>query len=418
MIFDRDSSIVQYIPTSKHTLFVTWLSDVPPRTDLLCRSVQRYGFQTSFITWAEGHQLYAQLNNLQKKIRVRTPIFIKLKKWFEMHAPFFRHGLVTLPVQYIEYTCRVRKVLLGIIRDKNIIVLTHPFLLTLVPTLKKAGAHVYYDCMEFEGMMMNQKGFVGKGFAKLYDFLENRYVPRLAGVLCVTSRDGWLKKRLTKLNPKTIELWNLPPRSISIDKKLLDKLQAQFAGRDIITYIGGLHAQKGLRVFPEMVRLVVREHKQAHFLIIGRIRAKEGPEGWLEKTGIHKYCTYVPWVAQDILFTYLQVSDIGLVLSWPEGIHLHMGPGNGRKVFTYFAAGVPVVAPQHSTAWNLVTDEKTGIQVDTTNPAAIADGISQLLADRRARNAMGQRALELFRQKYHWESQEQGLLKLFAGNAS
>ncbi len=303
------------------------------------------------------------------------------------------------------------------VQSGNIIVLTHPLLLMLVPTLKKAGAQVYYDCMEFEGMRMNQKGFVGKGFAKLYDFLENRYVPRLAGVLCVTSRDGWLKKRLTKLNPKTIELWNLPPRSISIDKKLLDKLQAQFAGRDIITYIGGLHAQKGLRVFPEMVRLVVREHKQAHFLIIGRIRAKEGPEGWLEKTGIHKYCTYVPWVAQDILFTYLQVSDIGLVLSWPEGTHLHLGPGGGRKVFTYFAAGVPVVAPQHSTAWNLVTDEKTGIQVDTTNPAAIADGISQLLADRRARNAMGQRALELFRQKYHWESQEKVFIEFIMNNS-
>ena len=407
---------MQSISTSRQVALVTWLADVPPRTALLSRSVQRYGFQTSSITWSEGHQLFPQLLPPQKKITVTTPIFIRLKKWLEMHAPYFRQGLLTRPVQYIEYTCRVRKVLLKTIRENDIVFLTHPFLLALVPALKKARVNAIYDCMEFDSMTMSQKDCAGKVLAKLYDFLENRYVPRLECVFCVTSRDGWLKKRLSKLNPKTIEFWNLPPHNISTDKKLLDKLQARFAGRDIITYVGGLHNQKGLRVFPEMVRRVIHEHNQAHFLIIGRIMAKEGPEGWLEETGIDKYCTYVPWVAQDILFTYLQVSDIGLVLSWPEGIHLHVGPGNGRKVFTYFAAGVPVVAPRHSTAWDLVSDEKTGVQVDTTSPAEVAKGILWLLRDKDLRARMGRQANTLYRQKYNWECQEPIFLKAIVQN--
>jgi glycosyltransferase involved in cell wall biosynthesis len=278
--------------------------------------------------------------------------------------------------------------------------------LALVPLLRSKKALIYYDAFEFYTVMFRNMGLLGRAFSLLCEKLENRYVPALDGVLCVTSLNNWLKKRMMLLHRKTVELWNLPSLDQSINKELTNEIRRQFFGRDLIVYIGGLKAHKGLTIFPDLVRQVARGHSRAHFLIIGNVQTEADVETWFNHEGIGEHCTYVPWVLPKVLNTYLFEATVGLVLSPPSGIHLLVGPGNGRKLFTYMATGLPVVAPNHGSAWDLVTKERIGLQVDTTRAEDVARGVLTLLEHKELREQMGNNAKTLFIERYNWECQE------------
>jgi len=322
---------------------------------------------------------------------------------------------IRIALGHIEYIARLTKRLAPIVRPGDIVQLNHPLLLTLVPLLRRKKALIYYDAFEFYTVMFRNMGLLGRAFSLLCEKLEYRYVPALDGVLCVTSRNNWLKRKLMSLNCNTVELWNLPPLEPSVNKDLTYDVQRQLFGRDLIAYIGGLKAQKGLTIFPDLVRKVVSGHLGAHFLIIGNIKTDEDVQTWLSREGLGEHCTYIPWVLPEVLSTYLFEAAVGLVLSPPSGIHLLVGPGNGRKMFTYMAAGLPVVAPNHGSAWDLVTRERIGLQVDTTRAEDVAEGVLTLLEDKELREQMGNKAKTLFLERYNWESQESKYIGLVKG---
>jgi glycosyltransferase involved in cell wall biosynthesis len=212
-----------------------------------------------------------------------------------------------------------------------------------------------------------------------------------------------------------LEIWNLPSLECYTDEKLTFEIRRRFSGKKLIVYAGGLKPQKGLENFPDIVRHVVKKCTEAHFLIIGNVKVDGHVQAWLIREGIDQHCNYIPWLSFNALYTYLVEASVGLILSVPTGSHLLLGPGGGRKLFTYMAAGLPVVAPYHSASWDLVTAESIGIQVDTTRAEKIGARIIELLEKRKVREEMARRAKTLFIEKYNWECQETKYIEMFSG---
>lgn len=390
---------------SVNIVIVCFSDGMPPRIDLQSGSLKKYGYNVSVMV-REGRRVLRSSFGVQVR-EVRTPLL----RWLMRRVP----KVLSIPIGYVEYIYCVGKILCSSSKKGDIVQLCHPFLLPLVRMLHKRRTRVFYDAFEFYAVMFSEFGLPGRALSLLCDILETRYVPTLDGVACVTSRDDWLKERMERLNPNTVELWNLPSLEHSLDKKLLNKIHREFIGKDLVVYVGGLKVQKGLSLFQDLVKHVVQMYPKAHFLIVGNIKCKEGGHAWLARNGLNQHCTYIPWVVPSALYSYLQEAHVGLMLSPPSGIHLLVGPGNGRKLFTYMAAGLPVLAPKHGSAWDLVTSERIGIQVDTTRAADVAEGVLTLLERRELREEMASRARTLFLERYNWECHETKYIEMFSG---
>ena len=74
------------------------------------------------------------------------------------------------------------------------------------------------------------------------------------------------------------------------------------------------------------------------------------------------------------------------------------------KIYTYLAAGRPVVASDFAEAGLLVEELGAGIAVSPEHPERLAEGISRILAYPSEAAKMGQIARQAAEQRYGWRA--------------
>lgn len=111
-----------------------------------------------------------------------------------------------------------------------------------------------------------------------------------------------------------------------------------------------------------------------------------------------RYVGVLPWEQVPGL---LATADIGMLCLHPTPNHLASMP---TKLFEYLDAGLAVVASDFSEWRPYVADAGVGMQVDPTDPMAIAGAIRRLAADPAARAQMASRGRELAA-RCSWESE-------------
>ena len=84
------------------------------------------------------------------------------------------------------------------------------------------------------------------------------------------------------------------------------------------------------------------------------------------------------------------------------------------KLFEYMAAGLPVVASDFP-LWRAIVEEAgCGLTVDPLRPDAIAEAVDRLLTDHSLAAEMGRRGRAAVEARYHWGTQADKLLALYA----
>ena len=384
---------------------VSFIGAIPPRTALQICSLVKYGYQVFSLSNHENRGSVS--TDAVQHVKIRSRIF----DWFE-NKRFVRQ--IRAPFSQMEYIVSAARKLDGLVSEKDIIQLNHPLLLFLCPKLKRKGCRIIYDAFEFYDLVYSDFGLSGRFFAWICNFAERLYLPKVDAIACVGSRNHWLRDRLAGLNPNTVELLNLPSIDTAASDEKLSSLIPADKGIKYIVYAGGLKPKKGIESFSEIVRRVKASRPDTHFLIIGNILCGKSASEWLSDEGISEKCTHIPWLPMSDLSTLLQHNHIGLVLMSPKKAYLALGQGGGRKLFTYMAAGLPVIAPDFGTAWDMVTNHEIGRQVDTTNPGAVADALILLLEDEDMRNRMSRRAIGLFKSDFYWEKIENAYISLLS----
>jgi glycosyltransferase involved in cell wall biosynthesis len=106
-------------------------------------------------------------------------------------------------------------------------------------------------------------------------------------------------------------------------------------------------------------------------------------------------------------------ADIGLVLFQP-GLRNHVF-ATPHKLFDYWLAGLPVIAPDFSIELReYVNETGAGVLIDPSDPDAIAEAIARL-ADPGVRGPMGEAGREAVLRRYNWEAEAATLLAMYAG---
>jgi glycosyltransferase involved in cell wall biosynthesis len=186
------------------------------------------------------------------------------------------------------------------------------------------------------------------------------------------------------------------------------------AERPIVLMLGGLVASKGADVFVKAAAIVRKRHPEALFLVAGYGPGARSPSPLkrllrrvVESMGL------VPSMERRVLavlrearledtvrFTGVR-SDVPQLLAastllvWPATV-----PHFARPIIEAGAMARPVVASDDPATREIVVDGETGLLVRPRDPAALAEGIVQMLGDRHRAAGMGEAGHRLARSRY------------------
>ena len=279
--------------------------------------------------------------------------------------------------------------------------------------LKKA--RVIYDVAEFYS-----KGFFGRvpdflqRVEKVANFIENRLVEKVSGVLCPPSRSDVYYKRYRRHNKNTRVVMNVPElKERKVCEEQLVSLRTKYSGRRVIGFCGVIDERNGafeiLAALPE----IAREFPEVLLLFIGIIGVREKAEigHSIEKMNMEQTVDFVGFVPYKKLQKYLMICDIAVSLPRVtlKSSYSLCTVGNSRKHGDYMHASLPIVA-SNSGEFNLVVKKSAcGILVDASEPRNIAKAICYLFRNPAEAKRMGENGRATVEEWYNWEAEKKNL---------
>ena len=173
-----------------------------------------------------------------------------------------------------------------------------------------------------------------------------------------------------------------------------------------VVMVGRFFSLKDYITFVRAANHVLRKKPEVGFFCIG-----EGPD--LEKTKTEAG----PWLNNNIFFLgkrndvhqIIHAFDIGVLLN---NINGH-AEGISNAIMEYMAAGLPVIATNAGGTPELVIEQESGFLVPAFNPEIVAQKILFLLENRHKGKEMGQKGLEIIRNRFSLERMSLSYLNLY-----
>ncbi|AEB10477.1 glycosyltransferase [Desulfobacca acetoxidans] len=383
----------------KQVLLIIFAPLLAPRHVLMLKSLKARGWQISVIAW-------------DRKGNAASPKEYNdiIDRWIWIHLPVKDWGFKLIP-KLPHFYARVWQAYKSLGKPQ-VSILTHIFLLPLVFIL--SGTKIY-DAYEMYALEMSF--YFGAHAQKVLPFwqtLEGLLVKKFDGVYTLDSRQSWLENFYKKWNDRVQVIWNVPSKIDEPDLGEVNSLRDEFFGKKVITYVGGLARDKGLRAALEVAALAKQKHPDALFLFIGSMQ--DDPDeinSLVQRFELENNTRFINWLPYRKMLAYLAHSLIGIALHQPGRNYQYVSCGTGRKFITYMQAGIPIIAPTLGEIGLIVQKEGCGILVDTTNNFQVANTITYLLDHPGEADLMGNKGRKAFLEKYCWELEEQKFLNFY-----
>ena len=181
-------------------------------------------------------------------------------------------------------------------------------------------------------------------------------------------------------------------------------------GGHTLLFIGGLdqaHYFKGLSLLLKSMKLIT---STVTLNIIGTGELKNQYEKEVKSLGLSNRVNFLGKVSEDELIRQYQNADLLILPS----INEH--EAFGLVLIEAMACGVPVIASRLPGVRSVFEDGKQGYFCEPGNVRDLAEKIDQLCRDENKRQAMGQAARILAKDKYDWEKIADQILDEFSNN--
>jgi len=182
------------------------------------------------------------------------------------------------------------------------------------------------------------------------------------------------------------------------EKELREKFGKNF--ENIAIFQGVIDPQDDPQIILDAAREVVKKHPRTMFWIIGDGTALPGLRQRVIEDKLTEHFYFSGWVRQEELARYISASDIGLVIL-PDILS-----ARGRvtlKEFEYWACGIPVIAPRLPALEEVIEERKTGFFYQPGDSKSLAEKIMLLIENKDVRKKIGQRGMELVKEKFEWQ---------------
>jgi glycosyltransferase involved in cell wall biosynthesis len=172
---------------------------------------------------------------------------------------------------------------------------------------------------------------------------------------------------------------------VKADPLLATKFRERYSiptERAIVTQVSWIIPEKGIADFLEMARLVLRQNRNVHFVLVGDGVNREQYMKDAVSMGLDKHITWTGMVDDPFGEGVFHAADVVCQFSrWEEVF--------GWMIAEAMAHGKPVVATRVGGIPEVISDGVTGYLVGRADVAAMSDRILQLLGDPALRARMG-----------------------------
>ncbi|HVC28082.1 MAG TPA: glycosyltransferase family 4 protein [Gammaproteobacteria bacterium] len=364
-----------------------------PRQQNLFRLLRDMGWRPAYVTWERSGAAKTVPRGNGDYLAI-----IRLKAPTESARLLF-----AMPRYWRELSVVIRRVT----REEDaapIIIATHFFHL---PLMRKLPSALWmYDAAEYFAFDMSR--YLGSFSIIAYPllaYLEGLGIRRMRAVLAVDSRGGWFETHLLRFNRAVRVVPNVPALADDPAPESVEKSAAEYAGRRVICYVGGLMERKGLEAALDAIELVRQDMPDILLLLIGPYRDDHSKlRELLNQRGLSDHIKVTGPLSYREMLVKITGTEIGLALHQRDPLYAKVGALNGRKIFTYMQAGLAVIAPKFGDIGRVVQETECGELVNTENPADISLALKNLLLNDELRLRFKRNGRRAFEQRYNWEA--------------
>jgi 1,2-diacylglycerol 3-alpha-glucosyltransferase len=207
-------------------------------------------------------------------------------------------------------------------------------------------------------------------------------------------RDYGLKNRFTVI-PTGID-----PAEFNQHNRERFRIKKRWSNDLVMVSIGRLASEKNWPVLLQAVPLVLKDHPQFRFVLIGDGPDRKDLEDLAKRLGIRRRVTFTGQLQFSEISNYLEAADLFGFASTTET--------QGLVTLEAMSAGLPVVAVDAYGAHDLIQHCQQGYLVKNT-PQALASGIKRLLKNPQRRHKFGAAAYKMA-QSFHIDKMTEKLL--------
>lgn len=172
--------------------------------------------------------------------------------------------------------------------------------------------------------------------------------------------------------------------------------------KKVIVSVGRLVHRKGQDHLICAMPRILQSVPDAHLLLVGQGPYREHLESLVEKHQLHNHVTFIGRIQYRDLPTYICAGQIFAMPSRSRFFGLEV-EGLGIVYLEASACGLPVIAGSSGGAPDAVVRNKTGLVVDGTNDAQIADAAIELLNNPDRAIEMGHIGRNWIVENWRWE---------------
>ena len=170
-----------------------------------------------------------------------------------------------------------------------------------------------------------------------------------------------------------------------------------------LLFVGRLAPQKGVDILLNALALISTGWR---LRIAGDGPEREHLSALATTLGLADRVTFLGWTQRDALPELYRSADVFVFPSYDEGMP--------NVVLEALASGLPIVATRIAGNDQLVVDGENGALVPPGNPAAFANALLPVLADRTLRTAMGESSRRIAVERFSWTRSAAAYEKLFS----
>jgi glycosyltransferase involved in cell wall biosynthesis len=183
------------------------------------------------------------------------------------------------------------------------------------------------------------------------------------------------------------------------DKDLLTQWRKQLGvgdGDNLVVFIGNIAPWQGIEYLIQ-VAPSLKEEVGVKFLIVGEGIWKKKFEKSVMDLGVSDYFIFTGMVNYEDIPKYINIADICVLPK--RKLRSGYSP---IKLYEYMACGKPIVSSK-AEGLEFIEEEGFGRAVNPEEIGSFKGALKDLLEDRKRREAMGQRAHAVARERFDWE---------------
>jgi glycosyltransferase involved in cell wall biosynthesis len=254
-------------------------------------------------------------------------------------------------------------------------------------------------------------GLSNKTSNKIAEWLEGFLGRKVAGVITIPVGQSQTRY-LRSWNRPILVLANYPELSSLVSRRAKRNSSHEIR----LIYSGAIKPETGLYQYLELVSLLNNDANAPRVVLtlVGHVWDSSGIQinQIIENYNCSDFVNYRQWVPYNELQQIYDSSDIALAYADPTHIKYSlMESGSSRKVFTYMAAGLPILAGGAFS--QIVAEESVGLCSGFSDSEEMHENARKLIHNSKLRAEMSVNALNAISSRYNWDQYGDATINFF-----